>query len=175
MSHSFREASIHYLIGRFTNQIGPLNGAKIVARAWVDPQFKARLLQDGSKVIDELGFNNISNTKLIVVENTSNIHNMIVCTLCSCYPWNILGLPPKWYKSNAYRSRAVSEPREVLKEFGLELDETIEIRVWDSLAEARYMVLPERPVGTEYMTEDELVNLINREALLGVSKVTVDQ
>ncbi|MBP1154083.1 MULTISPECIES: nitrile hydratase subunit alpha [unclassified Paenibacillus] len=162
------------LIDLFENQIGPLNGAKMVARAWTDPEFKARLLDDGTKALVECDIKNLQNTKFVVVENTPNVHNVIVCTLCSCYPWNVLGLPPRWYKSNAYRSRVVIEPRQVLKEFGLELDETVEIRVWDSLAETRYMVLPERPEGTESMTEDELVTLIQREALIGVSKVTLN-
>lgn len=163
------------LIDLFENQIGPLNGARMVARAWTDPDFKTRLLEDGTQALVECGIKNLQNTRFVVVENTSEVHNVIVCTLCSCYPWNVLGLPPTWYKSNAYRSRVVIEPREVLKEFGLELDETVEIRVWDSLAETRYMVLPERPQGTENMTEDELVKLIARDALIGVSKVTKDQ
>ncbi len=163
------------LIDLFENQIGPLNGAKLVARAWVDPEFKAKLLADGTNTIAEFGIINMQNTKFVVVENLPEVHNVIVCTLCSCYPWNVLGLPPSWYKSNAYRSRVVIEPREVLKDFGLELDETVEIRVWDSLAETRYMVLPERPHGSEHMTEDELIQLITRDALVGVSKVNLAQ
>jgi nitrile hydratase len=163
------------LIDVFENQIGPLNGAKLVARAWVDPEFKARLLEDGTKAITEFGIINMQNTRFVVVENTPNIQNVIVCTLCSCYPWHVMGLPPRWYKSNEYRSRVVIEPREVLKEFGLDLDESVEIRVWDSLAETRYMVLPERPENTENMTEDELVKFIKREALIGVSRVTLNE
>jgi nitrile hydratase len=166
------EQELDGLIDLFENQIGPLNGAKLVARAWVDPEFKARLLADGSKVITEFGIPNMQDTRFVVVENTPDIHNVIVCTLCSCYPWNVLGLPPKWYKSNAYRSRVVIEPRKVLNDFGLALDQSVEIRVWDSLAETRYMVLPERPEGTERMTENELVKLISRDALIGVLKVT---
>jgi nitrile hydratase len=166
-------AELDGLIDVFENQIGPLKGAELVARAWVDPAFKAQLLEDGSKVITELGFINMLDSRFIVVENTPEVHNAVVCTLCSCYPWNVMGLPPKWYKSNAYRSRIVLEPREVLKDFGLELDESVEIRVWDSSAESRYMVLPEQPKETIGMTEEELVTYIRREALIGVEKVTV--
>jgi nitrile hydratase len=149
--------------------IGPLNGAKAVARAWVDPDFKRRLLDDGTAALAEMGFGS-PHMDIVVLENTPTVHNLVVCTLCSCYPWPVLGLPPTWYKSFAYRSRAVIEPREVLREFGLELDESIEIRVWDSTSEVRYMVLPERPPGTEGMSEGELTELITRDAMVGVAR-----
>jgi nitrile hydratase len=155
-------------IARFERDIGPLRGAQVVARAWVDPDFKHRLLADGSTVA-ELGLSGGGN--LVVIENTPSRHNMVVCTLCSCYPWTILGLPPTWYKSFAYRSRAVSEPRAVLREFGLELDEDVAVHVWDSSAEVRYMVLPERPAGTEGLGEAELAALVTRDAMIGVAKV----
>ena len=156
-------------IERFEQEIGPLNGAKVVARAWVDPAFRQRLLADAGSAIAELGLP--SGTPLIVVENTPTVHNLVVCTLCSCYPWSVLGLPPTWYKQPAYRSRAVLEPRAVLREFGLELDETVEVRVWDSSSEMRYMVLPERPPGTEGLSEEQLAQLITRDAMIGVAKV----
>jgi nitrile hydratase len=156
-------------ISHYERDIGPLRGAKVVARAWVDPGFKQRLLQDGAQAITELGLP-ISNP-LVVVENTPADHNLVVCTLCSCYPWAVLGLPPTWYKSFAYRSRAVIEPRAVLREFGLEIDEAVTIHVWDSSAEVRYMVLPERPAGTEELTEEELAALVTRDAMIGVATV----
>ncbi|HLZ08849.1 MAG TPA: nitrile hydratase subunit alpha, partial [Chloroflexota bacterium] len=146
------------------------NGAKVVARAWIDPAYKARLLADGSAAIDELGLEG-NRSPLVVVENTPNVHNVVVCTLCSCYPWAVLGLPPVWYKSPAYRSRAVIEPRKVLREFGLELDPAVEVRVWDSSAEQRYLVLPERPAGTETLSEEDLAKLVTRDAMIGVAKV----
>ena len=142
-------------------------GARVVARAWVDPEYKQRLLADGTAAIAELGF---GGALLTVVENTPTVHNLVVCTLCSCYPGNFLGLPPTWYKSFAYRSRAVIEPRAVLREFGLELDESVEIRVWDSSAEQRYMVLPERPTGTEGMSEEQLAELVTRDSMIGVGQ-----
>jgi nitrile hydratase len=156
-------------IARFERDIGPLRGAQVVARAWVDPEFKRRLLADGSAVAD-LGLSGGAN--LVVIENTPTDHNMVVCTLCSCYPWTILGLPPTWYKSFAYRSRAVSEPRSVLREFGLEIDEDVAVHVWDSSAEVRYMVLPERPTGTEGLSEAALAALVTRDAMIGVAKVS---
>jgi nitrile hydratase subunit alpha len=159
---------VDQLTARFEQVAGPHNGAKAVARAWVDPIYKQRLLEDGTAVISELGF---TSTDLVVVENTPTRHNVIVCTLCSCYPLGFLGLPPAWYKSPAYRSRMVREPRAVLREFGLELDESVEIQVWDSSAELRYMVLPERPPGTEDWTEEELAALVTRDCLIGVAKV----
>jgi nitrile hydratase len=157
-------------ISRYERDIGPLNGARVVARAWVDPAFKERLLRDATAAIGELGLP--TNLPLVVIENTPVTHNMVVCTLCSCYPWTVLGLPPTWYKDFAYRSRAVIEPRAVLKEFGLTLDEDVTVHVWDSSAEVRYMVLPERPANTEHLTEEELAALVTRDAMIGVAKVT---
>ncbi|MBA2278362.1 MAG: nitrile hydratase subunit alpha [Chloroflexia bacterium] len=156
-------------IRRYEQDIGPLAGARVVARAWVDAAYRQRLLEDGGAAIAELG--HPTGTPLIVVENTPAVHNLVVCTLCSCYPWMILGLPPTWYKSFAYRSRAVIEPRAVLREFGLALDEAVTVQVWDSSADQRYMVLPERPAGTEDLTEEELAALVSRDAMIGVAKV----
>ena len=156
------------VVRRYEQDIGPLNGAKVVARAWIDPAYKRRLLEDGTAAIAELGF---TGNRMVVLENTPTIHNVVVCTLCSCYPWSVLGLPPTWYKMPAYRSRVVIEPRQVLGEFGLDLDDSVEIRVWDSSAQLRYMVLPERPEGTEHLTEAELAALVTRDAMIGVAKV----
>jgi nitrile hydratase len=158
------------LVSAYEHDIGPLNGARVVARAWVDPGYKRRLLADGSAAISELGFDGNRNP-LRVVENTRVVHNVVVCTLCSCYPWAVLGLPPTWYKQPAYRSRVVIEPRAVLREFGLDLPESVEIRVWDSSAELRYMVLPERPAGTADYTEEALAALVTRDAMIGVARV----
>jgi nitrile hydratase len=158
---------IDAIVRRYEQDIGPLKGAKVVARAWVDPAFKARLLADGATAIMELGLDR--GAPLVVLENTPGVHNVVVCTLCSCYPWSVLGLPPTWYKSPAYRSRVVIEPRTVLAEFGLTLPETTEIRVWDSSSDLRYMVLPERPAGTEAMTEEELASLVTRDSMIGVA------
>lgn len=160
-------------ISWFEQDIGPLMGAKVVARAWTDPAFKARLLDEGGAVLAELGMPPSPN--LVVVENTPEVHNLVVCTLCSCYPWSVLGLPPTWYKSFAYRSRAVLEPRAVLREFGTEVDESVSIHVWDSSADQRYMVLPQRPAGTEGLTEDELAALLTRDAMIGVALVPEPQ
>ena len=160
--------AIDALIEQYEQDIGPLKGAKVVARAWTDPAFKERLLASGT-AIAELGLPGGGN--LVVVENTPQEHHMVVCTLCSCYPWMVLGLPPTWYKSFAYRSRAVLEPRAVLREFGLEIDESVAIHVHDSSSEVRYMVLPERPPGTEGMAEEELAALVTRDAMIGVVKV----
>ena len=157
------------VISAYEQDVGPRNGAKVVARAWVNPAYRSRLLADGSAAVEELGF---GGALIAVVENTPTVHNLVVCTLCSCYPSALLGLPPTWYKSFAYRSRAVIEPRAVLREFGLELDESVEVRVWDSSAEQRYMVLPERPAGTEELTEEELAALVTRDAMIGVAKVS---
>jgi len=157
----------------YEHDLGPMNGAKVVARAWVDPAYKQRLLADATAAIGELGFGGLQGEHMVVVENTPQVHNMVVCTLCSCYPWPVLGLPPVWYKSAPYRSRSVIDPRGVLREFGVELDESVEVRVWDSSAEIRYMVLPERPNGTEQMNEEELVKLVTRDAMIGVAKVSV--
>jgi nitrile hydratase len=157
-------------VAAYESDIGPMKGAKVVARAWVDPDFKARLLADATHVIEEVGLAPSGN-QLVAVENTPDVHNLVVCTLCSCYPWAVLGLPPTWYKSFAYRSRAVIEPRAVLKEFGTEVEDAVDVRVWDSSAEVRYLVVPERPAGTEGMTEDELAALVTRDSMIGVAKV----
>lgn len=162
------------VVDRYENDVGPMNGARVVARAWTDPEYKARLLEDGGDAVAELGFGDEYSARLVVVENSPDVHNVIVCTLCSCYPWSVLGLPPSWYKSEAYRARVVKEPRAVLSEFGLELDDSIEVRVWDSLSELRYMVLPERPAGTDHMTEGELAALVSRDAMIGVAKAGTD-
>ncbi len=164
------EEAVDAIVKLYEQDIGPLNGARVVARAWTDPAFKARLLADGSAAIDELGLDG-NRSPLVVVENTPTVHNVVVCTLCSCYPWAVLGLPPNWYKSPAYRARVVIEPRAVLREFGLDLDESVEIRVWDSSADQRYMVLPERPSGTDRLTVDELARLVTRDSMIGVAEV----
>ncbi len=158
------------VVQTYEKDVGPMNGAKVVARAWVDPGYRVRLLENGTAAIAELGFTGRGGgDKMVVCENTSAVHNMVVCTLCSCYPWIVLGLPPVWYKAPAYRSRAVREPRKVLAEFGVELPPETEIRVWDSSAEIRYMVLPLRPEGTEGMSEQELAALVTRDAMIGVA------
>jgi nitrile hydratase len=159
------------IIDLYETKVGPHNGARIVARAWTDPAYKRRLLTEATAAIDEMGFGGSEGEDMIVLENAPKVHNVVVCTLCSCYPWPILGLPPVWYKSSAYRARAVIEPRGVLKELGLELSDDIEIRVWDSTAELRYLVLPERPAGTEGWTEERLATLVTRDAMVGVAKV----
>jgi nitrile hydratase len=163
-------AHVDAIVRRYEEEIGPLNGAKVVARAWVDPEFKRRLLADGTAAIAELGFGGPQGEYMVVVENTPRVHNVVVCTLCSCYPWPVLGLPPAWYKSPAYRSRIVREPRAVLAEMGLPLPESTELRVWDSSSEVRYLVLPERPAGTETLAEAELSALVSRDAMIGVAK-----
>jgi nitrile hydratase len=152
-------------------EVGPRNGARVVARAWVDPAYRERLLAHGTAAIGELGYGGAQGDNMVVVENTERVHNVIVCTLCSCYPWPVLGLPPTWYKSPPYRARVVSEPRAVLREFGVELADDVEIRVWDSSAEVRYLVLPMRPPGTETMSEDELAALVTRDAMIGTGIV----
>ena len=159
------------LIDTYETKVGPRNGAKIVARAWVDPAFKRRLLEDGTAAVAEHGFVGRQSEKLVVVENTPQVHNMVVCTLCSCYPWAVLGLPPVWYKSAPYRARAVIDPRGVLGELGVSVPADREVRVWDSTAEIRYLVLPERPAGTEDMTEAQLAELVTRDAMIGVATV----
>lgn len=156
----------------YENDLGPMNGAKVVARAWVDPDYKKRLLENATSAIAELGFSGLQGEHMVAVENTPEVHNVVVCTLCSCYPWPVLGLPPSWYKSFAYRSKVVIEPREVLKEFGTTLPDDVEVRVWDSSAEIRYLVIPERPVGTENLSESELASIIERDSMIGVTKVT---
>jgi nitrile hydratase len=157
------------VVDRYQNRIGPQNGAKVVAKAWVDSDYKARLLGDGSAAIGELDLLGRQGEHMIVVENTAKVHNLVVCTLCSCYPWPTLGLPPTWYKSSAYRARAVIEPRAVLLEFGLEISDETEIRVWDSTAEMRYLVLPRRPEGAEDMNEEELADIVTRDSMIGVA------
>ena len=156
-------------IATYETAVGPMNGATVVARAWVDPEYKLRLLADGTAAIKELGFAGPQGEHIVVVENTPQEHNVVVCTLCSCYPWALLGLPPRWYKSPAYRSRIVREPRAVLAEMGLELPPSVEVRVWDSSAELRYLVLPERPAGTDTLSEDALAALVSRDAMIGVA------
>jgi len=164
-------AALDAIVDAYENKIGPRNGARVVAKAWTDPAFRKRLLSDAVAACKELGIAGPEGGHLVAVENTSRVHNMVVCTLCSCYPWPVLGLPPAWYKSFAYRSRAVSDPRGVLADFGLKLPDDVEIRVWDSSAEQRYIVLPERPAGTEKMTEDQLAELVTRDSMIGVAKV----
>ena len=161
--------AIDALVSAYENDIGPLNGARVVARAWLDREYKKRLLEDGTAAIAELGFEGLEGSQIIVLENTPTVHNVVVCTLCSCYPWPVLGLPPAWYKSEAYRSRTVMEPRAVLREFGLELDESVDVRVWDSNSDVRYMVLPERPGGTDSLGEAELTELVTRDSMIGVA------
>jgi nitrile hydratase len=164
--------ALDVVVDSYEHKIGPKNGAKVVARAWTDPAFRKRLLDNAPAAVAELGFGGPEGYHLVALETQPRVHNLVVCTLCSCYPWPVLGLPPVWYKSPAYRSRAVSDPRGVLREFGLELDEDAEIRVWDSSAEIRYLVLPERPPGTDNLTEDELAALVTRDSMIGVAKVT---
>lgn len=164
-------AALDALIDIFENKIGPRNGARVVARAWVDPAYKDRLLVNATAAVRELGFHGVDD--MLALENTPKVHNLVVCTLCSCYPWSVLGLPPVWYKSTAYRSRSVIDPRGVLREFGLTLAEDVEVRVWDSTAEMRYLVIPERPAGSEAMTEDQLTALVSRDSMVGVAKVTL--
>jgi nitrile hydratase subunit alpha len=166
-------AALDALIDTMEHKVGPRNGARVVARAWVDPAYKKRLLEDAPAAIAELGYTSGQGDHMVVVENGPKVHNLIVCTLCSCYPWPVLGLPPVWYKSAPYRSRAVIDPRGILREFGTTLPEEVEVRVWDSTAELRYLVLPERPSGTEGMSEDQLAALVTRDAMVGVSKVTL--
>jgi nitrile hydratase len=160
-------AALDAVVDAYEHDIGPRNGAKVVARAWADPEYKRRLLADASNPIAELGFLGAQGEHMVAVENTADVHNLVVCTLCSCYPWPVLGLPPVWYKSFAYRSRAVSDPRGVLADFGVELGDEVEVRVWDSTAEVRYLVLPERPPGTEHLGEEELAALVTRDSMIG--------
>src|SRR2546425_4886751 len=159
------------IIDFYETKVGPHNGARVVARAWTDPAYKQRLLTDAAAAIDEIGFGGQEGEDMVVLENTPKVHNMVVCTLCSCYPWPVLGLPPVWYKSAPYRARAVIDPRGVLKELGLLLSEDVEVRVWDSTAELRYLVLPERPAGTEGLREEQLAELVTRDAMIGTGKV----
>ncbi len=163
--------ALDHIAALYENDIGPMNGARVVARAWTDPDYKRRLLENATDAIAELGYTGLQGEHVVVVENSASVHNIVVCTLCSCYPWPVLGLPPAWYKSPPYRSRVVIDPRGVLSEFGLELPADVEVRVWDSSAEIRYLVLPERPPGTEDLSEEELAKLVTRDAMIGVAKV----
>ncbi len=162
-------AAMDRLIETYEHEVGPHNGAQVVARAWTDPEYRERLLADGSAAIAELGFTGRQGEHMVVVENTAQVHNLVVCTLCSCYPWPVLGLPPVWYKAPPYRARAVIEPRAVLAEFGTEVAEDVEVRVWDSTAEIRYLVLPERPAGTEGWEGEALAGLVTRDAMIGTT------
>jgi nitrile hydratase len=164
-------SALDTLIDAYENKIGPRNGARVVARAWSDPAYKQRLLADADAAIGELGYGGMQGEHMVVVENTSKVHNLVVCTLCSCYPWPVLGLPPVWYKSAPYRSRSVIDPRGVLLEFGVQLSHDVEVRVWDSTAEIRYLILPERPAGTEHLTEEQLAALVTRDSMIGVGKL----
>ena len=168
-------AALDALIDIYEHKIGPRNGARVVARAWSDAAYKQRLLSDADSAIAELGYGGLQGEHMLVVENTPDVHNLVVCTLCSCYPWPFLGLPPVWYKSAPYRSRAVIDPRGVLREFGLELPDHVELRVWDSTAELRYLVLPERPAGSERLSEEALAALVTRNAMIGVAKIEAPQ
>jgi nitrile hydratase len=165
------EGFVEEITRRYASEVGPMNGAKVVARAWVDPEFKERLLADGTASIAELGFGGPEGDHMVVVENTEAVHNVVVCTLCSCYPWPVLGLPPAWYKDPPYRARMVREPRALLAEMGCRLPDDADIRVWDSSAEVRYLVLPQRPRGTEGMTETELAGLVTRDSMIGVARL----
>jgi nitrile hydratase len=161
---------IDQVVEAYAQDIGPMNGAKVVARTWVDPAYKQRLLADGTAAIAELGFGGPEGDHIVAVENTPAVHNVVVCTLCSCYPWPVLGLPPNWYKSPPYRSRMVREPRTLLREMGCDVPDDVEIRVWDSSAEARYLVLPERPAGADGAGEEELAAMVTRDAMIGVAR-----
>jgi len=159
------------VVDAYEHKVGPRNGARVVARAWADSSYRQRLLTNANAAIAELGYGGMQGEDMVVIENTPRLHNLVVCTLCSCYPWPVLGLPPNWYKSSPYRSRAVIDPRGVLREFGLELPADVEVRVWDSTAEIRYLVLPERPIGSEGLNEESLAALVTRDAMIGVAKV----
>ena len=163
--------AVDQIVQHFEDNLGPMNGAKVVARAWTDPAYKKHLLADGTTAIKELGIDGPEGDYMVVVENTPSIHNLVVCTLCSCYPWPTLGLPPQWYKAPAYRSRAVREPRKLLAEMGTIVPDDVEIRVWDSSAEARYLVLPMRPEGTDDMSEEQLADVVTRDSMIGVQRL----
>ncbi len=163
--------AVDQIVAHFEDNLGPMNGARVVARAWTDPEYKTRLLKDGTAAVAELGFGGPEGEHIVVLENTPDVHNLVVCTLCSCYPWPILGLPPNWYKAPAYRSRAVREPRKVLAEMGTVIADDVEVRVWDSSAEARYLVLPMRPAGTEDLPEEQLAGLVTRDSMIGVQRL----
>ena len=163
--------AVDAIVSQFEDNLGPMNGAKVVARAWADPEYKARLLSDGTAAIGEFGFRGPEGDHMVVVENTPDVHNLVVCTLCSCYPWPTLGLPPKWYKTPAYRARAVREPRKLLAEMGTVIPDDVEIRVWDSSAESRYLVLPMRPSGTDDLSEEQLADVVTRDSMIGVQRL----
>ena len=163
--------AVDAIVSHFEDNLGPMNGAKVVARAWADPEYKARLLSDGTAAIAEFGFRGPEGDHMVVVENTPDVHNLVVCTLCSCYPWPTLGLPPKWYKTPAYRARAVREPRKLLAEMGTVIPDDVEIRVWDSSAESRYLVLPMRPSGTDDLSEEQLADVVTRDSMIGVQRL----
>ena len=159
------------IVAHFEDNLGPMNGARVIARAWTDPEYRTRLLTDGTAAIAELGFGGPEGDYMVVVENTADVHNLVVCTLCSCYPWPVLGLPPTWYKAPAYRSRAVREPRTLLAEMGTVIADDVEVRVWDSSAEARYLVLPMRPTGTDDVSEEQLAGIVTRDSMIGVQRL----
>ena len=163
--------AVDQIVAHFEENLGPMNGAKVIAKAWTDPEYRTRLLTDGTAAIAELGFGGPEGEHVVVLENTADVHNLVVCTLCSCYPWPVLGLPPNWYKAPAYRSRAVREPRKVLAEMGTEIADDVEVRVWDSSAEARYLVLPMRPTGTDDLSEDQLAGIVTRDSMIGVQRL----
>ena len=163
--------AVDQIVAHFEENLGPMNGAKVIAKAWTDPEYRTRLLTDGTAAIAELGFGGPEGEHVVVLENTADVHNLVVCTLCSCYPWPVLGLPPNWYKAPAYRSRAVREPRKVLAEMGTEIADDVEVRVWDSSAEARYLVLPVRPAGTDGLSEEQLAALVTRDSMIGVQRL----
>lgn len=160
-------AALDDIVQTYEHRVGPRNGARVVARAWSDPDYKRRLMTDATAAIAELGYSGAQGEHMVVVENTATVHNLVVCTLCSCYPWPTLGLPPAWYKSSGYRSRAVIDPRGVLREFGVEIPEEVEVRVWDSTAELRYLVLPQRPPGTDGLSEEQLAAIVTRDSMIG--------
>ena len=163
--------AVDQIVAHYEDNLGPMNGAKVIARAWTDPEYRTRLLADGTAAIAELGFGGQEGEHMVVVENTADVHNLVVCTLCSCYPWPVLGLPPSWYKAPAYRSRAVREPRTLLAEMGTVIADDVEVRVWDSSAEARYLVLPMRPAGTDELSEEQLAGIVTRDSMIGVQRL----
>ena len=164
-------AALDAIVETYEHKVGPRNGARVVAKAWSDPAYRARLMADATAAIAELDISGRQGEHMVAVENTAEVHNLVVCTLCSCYPWSVLGLPPTWYKSNAYRSRAVIDPRGVLAEFGVTIDPDVEVRVWDSTAEVRYLVIPQQPAGTEDLSEDALADLVTRDAMIGTALI----